>query len=469
MPGKSIMDRPNILLISIDTLRADHLSCYGYYRKTSPNIDRIASEGTTFFRHYSTGVWTPPGHASMLTGLYVSEHGVHGENRLSEKIPTIASVLRENGYQTAGFVNNSQVGELVGLAKGHDFFVEVWKGFRASSLMGRITRGGIRRIRKIFAHEDMGASRTNRLFKIWLETEKEAGKPFYAFLHYIEPHNPLNPPCRFKKNFRTLESGSIDKRKVKKIAHNPLSCFVDDLRPTEAEIAFLKALYDGEIAYTDHKIGEIAEILEKNGLYDNTMIIITSDHGEHFGEHGFWSHVASLHEEVLRIPLVIKYPNGPECAKEVEGYTQLIDIFPTVMDIAGVNANISTSGLSLSYDKKRSYHEHIFAEWEGRVPFYIKRRLRENGAKTDLRMFKTKMSMVQGPRYKYVLKEDGEENLFDISSGSEKRCELANLSREVRRMRGLLEEYGSPRTRYTGKTRSMDDEIKSNLESLGYI
>lgn len=120
-----IMKKPNIILVSIDTLRADHLSCYGYYKDTTPNIDRIASEGTIFRKNYSTGVWTPPGHASMLTGLYVSEHGVYGDRRLSDSIPTIATVLKENGYQTAGFVNNSQVGELVGLHKGHDMFVRL--------------------------------------------------------------------------------------------------------------------------------------------------------------------------------------------------------------------------------------------------------------------------------------------------------------------------------------------------------
>src|SRR5574340_908401 len=187
----------NVILISLDTVRAAHLSCYGYGKRTTPNIDALAGEGTVFLQNYSTGVWTPPGHASMLTGLYVSEHGVYGARRLAEGVPTIAEVLKRHGYRTAGFVNNSQVGELVGFEKGHDKFMEVWKGIETDSLVERAISGLLRKTKEALGQTDMGAAQTNREFTDWINSAN-GPEPFYAFLHYIEPHNPLNPPQPFR-------------------------------------------------------------------------------------------------------------------------------------------------------------------------------------------------------------------------------------------------------------------------------
>ncbi|MEW6067961.1 MAG: sulfatase [Nitrospirota bacterium] len=492
------MNRPNILLISIDTLRADHLSCYGYHRKTTPNIDKLASEGTIFRQNYSTGVWTPPGHASMLTGLYVSEHGVYGERKLADNVPTIATILKENAYQTAGFVNNSQVGELVGFEKGHDTFVEVWKGVQSKSIVERIIRGGIRKIRKYLSYEDMGAKRTNKIFSEWIEGIDKY-KPFYCFLHYIEPHNPLNPPRPYKNKYLTFDviarskatkqSTNIDMKKINKVALNPLICYVEDLNLNQEEISYIKNLYDGEVAYTDHIVGEIISILKRHNLYDNTMIVVTSDHGEHFGERGLWSHVASLYKEVLHIPLIIKYPRGVEHINEVNEYTQLVDIFPTVLKIAGLSlppllkgGEGGLSGVSLVYDKNNNinkYHKYIFAEWEGRIPYFIQDKVEakakakvEDKSKGEdiLNRFKTPMSMIQDKQYKYIYKSDGNEELYDISNGKE---ELLNITTQKELKDRLCSELFK-KQRYMrdieeSTTYSIDDEIARNLKALGYM
>ena len=153
------MQQPNIILISVDTLRADHLSCYGYHRATTPNIDALGDQGVIFTKAYSTAVWTPPAHASMLTGLYPSQHNVIHQNRLREDIPTIAELLQERGYQTAGFVNNSQVGKLVGFDRGHDDFFEVWQGLSERQVIKRAQQ----KVQELAGYSDHGAATTNKL------------------------------------------------------------------------------------------------------------------------------------------------------------------------------------------------------------------------------------------------------------------------------------------------------------------
>ncbi len=467
------MRKPNIILISIDTLRADHLSCYGYHKHTTPNLDKLSSDGTIYRRNFSTGVWTPPGHASMLTGLYVAEHGVYDTRRLSDDIPTIAEILKSNGYQTAGFVNNSQVGELVNFHKGHDKFEEVWKGDKPKSFLERIVLAGMRRIRVKRDCQDMGAKKTNKLFFSWMNNNVDEKKPFYAFLHYIEPHNPLKPMQPFKSRFLDKPSGSIDMKKIEKIAHNPLICFVEDLNPNEEEIQYLKDLYDGEIAYTDSMVGEIVDILKKNGTYDNTMIIITSDHGEHFGEYGLWSHVASLHNEVLNVPLIIKYPKNIECLSEVNEYTQLVDIFPTVVDIAGLSGKVlnKVSGISLKLNREKgnSYHDYVSSEWEGRVPYFIQARLNKDNPDVDLEKIRLQMSMVQTREYKYILKSDGTEIFYKVSNGKEDgTIEVDTVTRDY--LRSIIHSRGNTDIQKSGSEEySINDDIKENLKSLGYM
>lgn len=474
MSEKSVK-KPNIILISIDTLRADHLSCYGYDKKTTPHIDRLAGEGTVFLQNYSTGVWTPPGHASMLTGLYVSEHGVYGENRLSESIPTIAVKLKENNYQTAGFVNNSQVGEMVGFNKGHDIFVEVWKGVTPKSITERVVSGMNRRVKRFLGYEDMGAEKTNRLFTKWIENHIDKNRPFYAFLHYIEPHNPLNPPRPYKNKYLNHTFKNIDSGKIKKVAHNPLICFIENMDLNREEIEVLKLLYDAEIAYTDSKIGEVVDILKRNNAYDETMIILTSDHGEHFGEHGLWSHTASLYNEVLHVPLIIKYPQVAEYAKEVKDCTQLVDIFPTVMEVAGISQNkyIDTSGTSLLFNKNDNikFHDYVFSEWEGRVPYYIKSRIDNQGTPADLSRITKKMWMVSDGKYKFILNEDGSKLLFDVKNDINEQNNLFDQCKDIAdMMEQVLNEWRKRSSKQVkGEQQEVDEQTKQNLRALGYM
>ncbi len=462
----------NVILISLDTVRADHLSCYGYGKRTTPNIDALAEDGTVFLQNYSTGVWTPPGHASMLTGLYVSEHGVYGTRRLAEGVPTIAEVLKRHGYRTAGFVNNSQVGALVGFDRGHDRFVEVWRGLENGSIIERAMSSLLRLTKGALGQKDMGAARTNREFTDWVGA-LDCKKPFYAFLHYAEPHNPLKPPQPFRsKHLKDVPSKNVDMTKIKKVANNPLICFIEDLGLTSEEVAYLVALYDGEIEYTDSKVGEVISFLKGKGLYDDTMIIITADHGEHFGEYGLWSHCSSLYREVLKIPLVIKFPGKITASKVVDGYTQLVDIFPTVMEIAGISGKeeLKTSGTSLVPNGHNKYHEYVFAEWEGRVPSFIQDAARGSAKEADIERFKIQMAAIQDKRNKYVWKSNGIEELYNILNSREELRPIETAKAAADRLRNeLMKRKGNLGDEGSNNRQKLDREVEKNLKDLGYL
>ena len=325
--------KPNIILISLDTLRADHVSCYGYDRLTTPNIDRLASEGTRYLHAYSTAVWTPPAHASMLTGLYPSQHGVVHQKKLAAETLTIAELLQQNGYQTAGFVNNSQVGELVGLQKGHEDFYEIWRGLNREQLARRAWRKAKEELR----YSDNGAAETNRLIKNWLTKKNKAGKPFYLFVHYIDAHNPLKAPRPFANRFfdAALQK-RVNTKKIWNIADNPLLCYSDDLQLSAEEKDALRAIYDEEICYLDHRLGQLFHWLKQHGYLDDTLLLLTADHGEHLGEHEHYSHVASVYEPVVHIPMILRYPGVLPPNAEVEKFVQLTDVLPLLLSAAGV-------------------------------------------------------------------------------------------------------------------------------------
>jgi len=467
------LKRPNVLLISIDTLRADHLSCYGYHKMTTPNIDRIGDEGVIFENAYSTAAWTPPAHASMLTGLYPSRHGVVDNNRLNKNIPTLSEVLLTSGYKTAGFVNNSQVGELVGLEKGHETFVEVWKGTGGMSIVNRGMNYLVRNTKELMGINDHGAERTNQLAQRWIREKK--GNSFYMFIHYIEPHNPINAPHPFKnKYWANKNSRSIDKKKLYLVAHNPLFCFTKNIRLNEEEIIALKALYDGEVSYLDHKIGELIEFLKRNHTYDNTLIIVTADHGEHFGEHDLYSHVASLYEPILHIPLIIKYPEWIHKRARISELAQLIDIYPTVIEALDLDPRFlkGVQGTSLfETNKTAKYHDYIIAEWEGRIPDFVMKRMKNSDGDSIVDKFREPMSMIREGRYKYILNSKGREELYDLDNDKREVNNISEKKNEIRkRLREKLTQWQSLNNRVDYEKQSrLDEATKKNLKNLGYM
>jgi len=215
--------------------------------------------------------------------------------------------------------------------------------------------------------------------------------------------------------------------------------------------------------------------LKENGDYDDTLIIITSDHGEHFGEHGLWSHAASLYNEVLHIPLIIKFPRGIDHIREVDDCTQLVDIFPTIMEIAGIaeKERINTSGSSLvcSGNRRDRFHEYIFAEWEGRIPYFIQEKIESSSSSRDIHRIANKMWMISEGRYKYMSASDGREELYDLNQDRREQNNLMHQSHEIASLlKAKLNDWKFEAVRETIQERSeMDEETRKNLERLGYM
>jgi arylsulfatase A-like enzyme len=464
------MNKPNIMLISIDTLRADHLSCYGYHRRTTPNIDQFAQDSVLFNNAYSTAVWTPPAHASMLTGLYPSQHGVVDQNRLSRNIATIAETLSQNGYQAAGFVNNSQVGEMVGLEIGHGDFHEIWKGLASKQIFKRF----IHKTKFWLNYTDKGADYTNHLVKKWLENKWDQRKPFYLFIHFIEPHNPLGAPKPYRNRFfREFTKQKLDKNLLRKYAHNPLVHYLSDSKLTDIENKALMALYDEEILYLDSKIGELLSHLKVLNLHNDSLIIITADHGEHFGEHDMYSHVASLYESILHIPLIIHYPDSSSLNHRIENkMVQLIDITPTIIGTANIRGNnpYKYCGLDLNDCGTLNENRALFAQWEGRIPSFIAKHIEFLGNERINKISRKLVSIIKNG-HKFITDTDNKEELYDLKSDHMEIHNLCEKKSDVKIM--LRDELNSwlnkIQTPQNAQKINYDKKLVENLRELGYL
>ncbi len=315
--------RPNVLLVVIDTARADRFSFDGYARQTTPEIASLASEGAIYERAYTPAPWTLPAHASLFTGLFPSSHGADsGHLRLDDGFRTLAELFHDAGYRTLGYAANPWVGRQYGLDQGFDTYEEIWRG----------VRGG---------QEDAGAAALNdRLerYLSWREGNAAAREqPFFIFVNYLEPHLPYDPPEPARSRFLSPGTDRSTVERLRRFKHPEEVKYVlglDGLKPGDLQI--LSDLYDGEIFYVDHRVGELAAFLRGRGILDRTVLVVTSDHGEAIGEHGFLDHKMSVFEEVLRIPLVVRYPAAVRAGQRIRDPVMLQDLFPTLLGLAGL-------------------------------------------------------------------------------------------------------------------------------------
>lgn len=316
-------DPPNVLVILIDALRADHLGCYGYARNTSPVIDAVAQSGVVFENARSQASWTKPSIPSLFTGLYPIQHGVFtgtsekaariASDVLAEGHVTLAEVFKASAYHTGAFLDNVQISSTLGFAQGFDVYAE-----------------------------DLGTADniTQRAVE-WLEATPAS--PFFAYVHYLDPHWPYTPPASYQEG-HVRDAASVDFNSVN-WKHFERQIRSGELVLTPEDILAMKRLYDGEIRFADWGIGRLLDLLRAQGRLENTIIVITADHGEEFLEHGNIGHGKSLYEEVLNVPLIIRAP-GIESGR-ISALAQLIDVMPTILDLAGIPIPTGVAGRSL--------------------------------------------------------------------------------------------------------------------------
>jgi arylsulfatase A-like enzyme len=340
---------PNVLLVVMDTVRADRLSFHGYHRDTSPNLARLARGGILFEQARSTAPWTLPAHASLFTGRWPRRTGVGAERPLDGSLPTLAEFLSRQGYLTAGFVANtyycnSWFGLGKGFARYEDFYdedlvVSFAETLRCSALgrslmqLARIPLGTQRR------RKDAAQIRTD--FLDWL-TEQESGRPFFAFLNLFDVHTPYVLPEGDHRHFGFRPEGPADMALLHEWDRRPKR----DL--PERDRNLVNDAYDDCVGYIDSELGKLFDELDRRGILENTLVIVTSDHGEEMGEHGLYGHGKSLYGQELHVPLVILPPRGRAPALRVSHSVSLRDIPATVADLIGEAGASPFPGRSLA-------------------------------------------------------------------------------------------------------------------------
>ncbi len=336
--GSSAPARPNLLLISVDTLRADHLSCYGYARRTSPSIDRIAREGTLFTNAQSASSWTTPSHMTMLTSLRVPIHGVDRPGRqLAPGRTTLAEQLRDVGYDTAAFVGAPTLSRAFGFDRGFTRYENLLGLPDSAKPAGR--GPDLPEDVLLHTHDVKPAQAVARAARTWIESEARA--PFFAFVHLWDPHYDYRPSPPYDRLFDPGYEGTFD------FSHVEANAAICADMP-EADREHLIALYDGEIAATDAIIGGIVDTLERTGRLDETLIVLTSDHGEEFFEHDGKGHVHTLYQEIVHVPLVFRYPRLVPAGRHVDAVFGAAHLMSTILGLVGVPPPPDIAGRDLS-------------------------------------------------------------------------------------------------------------------------
>lgn len=387
---------PNILLITLDTTRADRLGCYGYQKASTPNLDRLAGEGAKFESAYSAVPITLPSHATVMTGLYPFHTGVrdNGLYRLPGSIQTLAEVLKANQYHTVAVVSSAVLDRVFGLDQGFDLYDD------DLFLPDQKTTEARQR----------NASRVNAA--LFADTAA-TGKPFFLWVHYFDAHFPYDPPAPFSQRF----------------AAQP---------------------YDGEIAFVDSAIGELLDHLNSRGLLDNTIIVIAGDHGESLGDHKEESHGVFLYRSTLQVPLVFHYP-GVIKPGAVQGPVSLVDVFPTILDYAGIKASPGLDGLSLK--------EAIQTGRSNKDELYEETLLPRNSFGWS------PLFGIRTPQWHFILAPGKE--LYDIISDPDEQKNLAGVSQKtLDRFEKKLNTY--PFRQAPANQAEVSEELKQQLNSLGY-
>lgn len=308
--------RPNIVLYLIDTLRADHLGAYGYSRPVSPRIDAFAERAVLFEHAVAQSSWTRSSMASIFTGRGPLGHGANGRSdRLSAAAETLPERLRAAGYRTAALITNPNLTAGFGFDQGFDDFT--------------------------YLTEEAGADEVHSAAVHWLES-RAGDEPFFLYLHTLDPHSPYTAPASFRRRLAPGVAETTARRSLD---------IVDDLQAgrievTEALAAELEALYDAEIAFNDHHFGALLDELEERQLFEDSLVILASDHGEEFHEHGNWQHGRALHGESIDVPLIIKLPRDGG-GRRVAHRVQQVDLLPTLLAYLGLAAEVELEGRSL--------------------------------------------------------------------------------------------------------------------------
>ncbi|MFC2170999.1 sulfatase [Acidobacteriota bacterium] len=419
-PEKTTLDcrssKCNVIIILVDTLRADHLSCYGSKLDTSPGICQFAEDSVLFTHMFSQSPSTKPSTGSLFTSTYPSQHKcIYNEDILQDNLITLAEILRANQFETHAVNANS-------VLKAKFNFDQ---GFASWEDLDRLSAD--------FVNE-----------KVFEKLEAMAS-PFFLYIHYLDPHDPYMAPGSYYKFFNREYEGGVSGGLPFKLTY---------FKENRDELEQLKLYYDNEIRYVDDKIAAFFSALKAQNLYDNSLIILLSDHGEMFLEHGFLHHSNGLYNEVIHVPLIIKFPNCRKRNIKVDTYVQTVDIMPTILDVLGIEVEQKLMGDSilsiLDKPDRQILCEHLRMDEISpqRALIFENRKLIEDLKKERFMLFDLKSDRYE---YKDVLKKN------------------ESAHRYIDMMDSAVQRYSRHYGDIEKETTELDENTVEQLKALGYI
>ncbi len=430
--GKPAPELPNVILVSLDCVRADHLGAYGYERSTSPRLDEFAREAVVFENATAASSFTHPTHMTMLTGLPPSIHGVSRHRKPDASVAYLPEILSRAGYRTNGVVSGPLLSQSFGFERGFDVYHAFHDETRAPELAGA-------------ALEMLHRGR---------------GQPQFLLLHLFDAHWPYWPGDELNTRFGPLSndtSGLLHKVRNQIPPEN------------DEEVRHMRDLYDAEIVYLDREVGRFLDELKKRGLYEDSLILVTADHGEAFLEHGFWEHGQTLYKEMVHVPLIVKWPGKPD-ARRVASLVSQTDILPTILEAAGMQppatsyAGRSLRGreggpreaiLELTWDPLPERHAKMLVAWRTEKTKYI--------------------ASFEAPTVDALYSaEIGGEELYDLlmDPGETKNLAATETSAVVQNREKVLAYLARARelrAARAGQEVELDEETRKRLEILGYV
>jgi arylsulfatase A-like enzyme len=432
--------RPNVVLVTLDTLRADHASAYGYGRPTTPHLDSVAARGALFESAYAVSATTLPAHASIFTSLHPAEHGVAKNGRaLDAGVTTLAEHLARAGYRTAAFVSSFVLDRRFGTARGFAHYDDDFRG--ADSSIGR-------RLEHWEGHTldapyDRRAGDTTDRVLAWLRGARGGG-PFFLWVHYFDPHHPYDPPEPWRSALAREGSRGRDRD-------------VDR--------------YDGDVRYTDEQLGRLLEALDAVSPPEGTLLVILADHGEGLWSHGWLEHGVHLYEEAVRIPFVVRWPGRLPGGRRLPGLVSQVDVLPTLLSLLGLpDGGAPLRGRDLApalrgeapldpdravFMQRRLYETRVVKGYEVAGPMWA---ARWRGWK-----------LIESPR-----EERGLE-LYDLAADPQERANSAPREPVTRdalagRLSAWRDGLRPPEAlALPASPAPADDEVRRRLEALGYV
>lgn len=466
----------NILLYVIDALRADHVSIYGYDRETTPNIDSLGKDGIIYNYCFAPSTWTRSVAASILTSTYPRVHGVlTHEDLFTADLRTLPDALSKTERTILGFNANANISSAAGFGDGFDRYEDLYKNDEI------IAQRGYKGERDQEGNE-VSIPRSSDLTDRIIASVDGASEEFFIYAWSVDPHSPYSPPPEFNifgGSFNGDMDGSLES------IHSA---------QTKQDIQRLIDLYDGEVRYNDYHFGRVLDELRERELYEETLIIVVGDHGESFGEHGYFEHGNPPFEEQIRVPLIVKPPISSDAeGNSVAELTSLVDLYPTITELTGAAAPSLTQGTVLPPFSSDGGHSYVFSEVKehNHEPrFFAVRSPRWKYMNTDSDSLTE--GLLEGIRYAYrkgkitqvlrnplyylrdfVLQGKDETGLYEISDRGERRVKdekvvIAELKEQIQNWNEDCNTL-SERVNHNRLRNQIDEDTVRQLEGLGYL